>query len=147
MSFFVNIAFEAIINPSTYRRLLGSLVLRVASEFSPTLVTKDTLTVLEMGEVTREMVEAKPPRTFTMAHRASSQSRATARKSREPPSPTIGWCVRRSALPSPCVWGSFKFNYASSDGCLYSPCSDLFYYKYLQSGFDRRLLAYTFLRQ
>lgn len=71
---------------------------KYASEFSPTLVTKDGLTVLGMGDVTKEMVEAKQPLAFAVAPRhlhrwdgsgMSSQSRVTAWKSRELPSPTV----------------------------------------------------------
>lgn len=111
-------------------------------------------TVLQTGEATTETVEAKQPPTFTTAprhwggwdgSRTSSRSGAMAWKPREPPSPTVGWCTRRRALPGPRARGSFKLNYALSDGCLYSPCSILFYYKYLQSVFNLRLPAYIFL--
>ena len=45
-SFSVNMAFKGTVNPSTYKHVVRSLVLRLAkyaSEFSPTLDTKDSV--------------------------------------------------------------------------------------------------------
>lgn len=154
MSFIVNVAFRGTVNPSAYKHVLSSLVLRLAkyaSEFSPTPDTKDSVTDgggdhgNGRGKTTTYLHHGSQTLGGWDGSRTSSRSGAMAWKPREPPSPTVGWCTRRRALPGPRARGSFKLNYALSDGCLYSPCSILFYYKYLQSVFNLRLPAYIFL--